>query len=141
MLDMVRLTIIVRRSIALGCCFIGLALPVGANDGGKNVTITENDNGQSIALRKGDVLVVKLSAQLGTGFGWQLAGSNKNNLEPVGSTETESPEKPVPGAVQRQVFRFRWKAAGSSDLELHYRRPWEKNVAPARTFRLTVHAE
>jgi predicted secreted protein len=37
-----------------------------------------------------------------------------------------------------QVFRFRAEARGAAALELEYKRPFEKDKAPARTVKLQV---
>jgi len=42
--------------------------------------------------------------------------------------------------VRRSALTLRFEAAsaGRTELELAYRRPWEKNVPPIETFKLTV---
>jgi predicted secreted protein len=39
------------------------------------------------------------------------------------------------------VFRFTAEAAGKVDLELIYKRPFEKDKPPARTYKLAVEIE
>ena len=51
---------------------------------------------------------------------------------PPGSTA------PVVGAPGTEVFTFRAVQAGRFDLLLEYRRSFEPNEPPARTFRVTV---
>jgi predicted secreted protein len=76
-------------------------------------TLSEKDNGRKIRLRKSDILVLKLQAQFGTGYSWQVAASNK-------------------------IFRFKAKQAGQVELELRYVRVWEKEAQALKTFRLKL---
>jgi predicted secreted protein len=42
------------------------------------------------------------------------------------------------GAGGTQALRFTAKSAGKVELKLGYARPWEKDMAPAKTFVVTV---
>jgi predicted secreted protein len=44
------------------------------------------------------------------------------------------------GAPVTQEFRLTAVSAGMASLSLEYRRPWEYNVAPAKTFNVKVNA-
>jgi inhibitor of cysteine peptidase len=102
------------------------------------VTVTDRDDRVDITLAAGQTLVVRLGVTLGAGFSWQVATNDARILKPAGPPRIEPPERPVPGAVEYQVFRFIARAHGPTVLELHYLRPWEKGVESARTYRVTV---
>ena len=123
---------------------VGLALlmpwenPAMANDG-KTVTVTEKDNGSKISLNKGDLLVVRLEAQSGTAYLWDIGKNDAAVLKPQGKREVEKPEKPVPGGKVTHVFRLKAAASGDSTLELNYRRPFDKEeTKSAKTFKISV---
>jgi inhibitor of cysteine peptidase len=107
----------------------------------KTVTVTEKEKDTTVTLNKGDVLVVKLSIQGGTGYTWVVAKKNAAVLKPMGKPETEKPDKPKPGGSLTMVFRFTAEAKGTSDLEMEYKRPFEKDKAPLKTFKLSVKVE
>ena len=44
----------------------------------------------------------------------------------------------MPGAPGHQSFKFNAISTGNDTIDLEYRRPWEKGVAPAKTFGLIV---
>ena len=111
--------------LPLGTCVEG----VTANQVAKTVTVTEKENDGKIKVGKGDTLVLKLPQQGGTGFTWVLAKNDKDKLKQVGKEETEKPAKPLPGGKVTRVFRFNATVAGTSELELHYKRPFEKDKA------------
>jgi predicted secreted protein len=58
----------------------------------------------------------------------------------VGTADYVAPASPPaePGAPGTMTFRFRAATAGTATLEFAYRRPFEMNVAPAKTVRYDV---
>jgi inhibitor of cysteine peptidase len=117
---------------------LAVAILAAAKDNPGSVTANETNNGQTIALQRGQVLVVSLNAQLGTGFGWHVVKYDRDNLKLRGGPQIEAPDRPGVGAPQPEIFRFEAKGDGSSVVQLDYKRAWEKNTPPAKTFRLTV---
>jgi inhibitor of cysteine peptidase len=105
---------------------------------GKTVTVTEKDGGGKVSLGKGDTLVVRVESQRSTGYIWKIVKNDGAVLKQSGPPEYEKTEKPLPGAKGIEIFRFRAEASGTSELELQYARPFEKDKAPAKTFKLTV---
>ncbi len=130
--------------------FIGLALLVmlscrsnGGDKQDKPATLTDRDSGKVTKLAKGDALVVKLPGTAGTGYSWKVAKNKVEVLAPDGEPEVKSDarnEKLV-GGPQSWVFKFKAAAAGTSELEIVYVRPWEKDKPPERTFKATVKVE
>jgi inhibitor of cysteine peptidase len=101
------------------------------------VTVTEKDNDSTVTIAKGDTLVIRLEAQLGTGYGWQVVKNDTARLKSLGEPLVE-PGQGLAGGVEHQVFRFGVLKSGSGTVELHYMRPWEKDVPPTKTYRITV---
>jgi predicted secreted protein len=116
-----------------------LGLTANAAYDGKTVTVTDKDNGGTVTLAKGDTLVVKVEGNAGTGYSWSVAKNDKSVLA-FQSQATERQDK-KPGGKFTAVFNFSAAAAGGSDIEMHYARPFEKDKAPARTFKLKVKVE
>lgn len=104
----------------------------------KTLILTDKDTGSSVKLAKGAFLEVKLPATAGTGFTWQIVKNNPEQLVLQGRSQIIRPEKKVIGGRQTQLFRFKAEWIGTSDLEIVYRRPFEKGKAPAKTFSVTV---
>ena len=110
---------------------------------GKTVTVTvkAKDKEGKVKLARGDTLEVRLPSNRTTGFSWQVAKIEKERLKAQGKPVYERPKKPLPGAGGVEVFRFTAEAAGKSELELIYKRPFEKDKPPAKTYKLTVEIE
>jgi inhibitor of cysteine peptidase len=102
------------------------------------VVVTDKDNEGQVSIAKGGTVVVRLPVTSGTGYSWALAQNGAPQLKPLGKSSMEKPKDLKPGATQIQVFHFTAATAGSTTLEFHYARPWEKNAAPAKTFQVRV---
>lgn len=101
------------------------------------LTLSETDDGRRIRLKKGDRLVIKLKAQFGTGYNWQLAANDQRRLAPTGQS-VDPPGKNDESGFETQTFRFRAKRNGEFELAFFYRRVWEKGVAPLKKIRLRI---
>ncbi len=99
---------------------------------------TEKDNGKEVTVPKGVNFIVSLEVTSGTGYGWTITKDGAPRLKLIGKPQIEKPKDSMPGATQRQVFRFQAVDSGLANLELRYERPWEKDKLPARTFTLKV---
>jgi inhibitor of cysteine peptidase len=106
----------------------------------RSVTLEEPDNGSQIFLTQGERLFVKLPSSPTTGYGWTVARNAVSVLQPVGDPRFEAPEKALPGASGYQIFEFRIVAGGASSLAMVYRRPFEKDQPPARTWAIFLSA-
>lgn len=102
------------------------------------ITLTEKDHGRRVFLPSSVRLVIRLEALPGTGYSWQIAKNTIDELELARAPFFEQAENPGVGGPVIQVFSFVRRNATSGELELQYRRPWEKDVAPEKVFRVTV---
>jgi len=105
------------------------------------VTVKDRDKEGKVNLARGDTLEVRLPSNRTTGFSWQVAKIEKDRLKSQGKPVYEVPKKPLPGAGGVEVFRFTAEAVGKTELELIYKRPFEKDKPPAKTYKLTVEIE
>ena len=102
------------------------------------VTISDQDNGKDIDLPQGATLLVKLTSNPSTGYSWAVKGDpSPLKLEKTSTKKGKQSSKKV-GAPGVQELRFVASSAGMASLTLEYRRPWEYNVAPAKTFSARV---
>ncbi len=105
---------------------------------GSPVTVTEQDAGTPVEMVKGQMLLVRLESNPTTGYQW-MVGGNPAPVEFVRSDFAADPHSKNPvGAGGTQTLQLVAKATGTAQLKLEYRRPWEKNVAPARTVTFSV---
>ena len=97
--------------------------------------ITAADAGKTVSLVVGGQLTVQLEAQPGTGCGWEADAASTPLLSFKGS---KSSGTNMPGGIEAQSLSFVARSAGEGNLKLVYRRSWEKDVAPAKSFSVAV---
>lgn len=103
----------------------------------ESITIGDQDAGKTVELKVGDTLVVSLDGNITTGFNWVPAPQDPVLLEQVGEAEA-TPDSDQLGAPGKIVLHFKAIAQGQTNLHLDYRRPWEEDTAPEKTFEVTV---
>ena len=106
----------------------------------RGILLEEPDSGSIIFLTQGDALSVKLPSNPTTGYAWSVASNAPSVLQPGGDPRFEPPPTPRPGASGFQTFDFRVSGGGAALLQLVYRRPFEKDAPPARTWSVFVAA-
>ena len=119
---------------------LSLALTATAA-GGKTVTLADEDlkkENVKVELAKGDKLQLKLAANPTTGFTWVIASKEDPALKSAGKPEYTADKKGKVGGGGTQVFTFTAEAAGETAVELHYKRPFEKDKEPAKTYKFKV---
>ncbi len=104
------------------------------------LTVTEADNGTAVDIKSGEILEVRLPAQLGTGFGWKVVSAGKN-LALRGEPEQVSGGGGKPGGPELQSFKFKAGEKGESELTLRYAEDWKKDTKPLKDFTLTVNVK
>ena len=130
------------RFSRITCLIIALCMAVAANGHSSTsasiVTVTEADNGKAVELNAGQTLQVKLASNPSTGYDWTLDG-DPSPLKLVKSFHQANKKTAgMPGAPQTTVFKLSAASAGAANVRLVYRRSWEYNVAPAKTFSVRV---
>lgn len=106
------------------------------------LTVTEHNNGDTVQVAPGTILILKLEAIPGTGYGWYADTAKSKYLITIGEPmflpkEIDSTGTAM-GAPAYQVIRYRAQKEGTEILELRYMRVWEKNKPPLKTFSITV---
>lgn len=94
--------------------------------------LTEAENGKDILLDQGDLLVVHLSSNRTTGYGWSVKSSKPGKLKLAGEpllNQAKSSHGLV-GAGGVEAWTFRAVGVGRTRLTFSYARPWEKGVSP-----------
>jgi inhibitor of cysteine peptidase len=122
------------------------AAPLAASQEGddKGVTITGGEKKEETAkakLVKGTILTIKLSGNPTTGFHWLLDKNDKEALPQQGKHKYEAAKEGAVGGGGTFTYVFKAEKVGSTELELVYKRPFEKDKVPARTFKVKVVVE
>ena len=106
----------------------------------RTLALSEADDGSRIYVVQGDVLTVRLPANVTTGYGWSAAQAAPGVLQSPEPPSYLPPAASLPGAAGTQTFTIPVIASGAGWLQLVYRRPFEKEAPPARTWSVFVAA-
>jgi inhibitor of cysteine peptidase len=82
---------------------------------------------------------IKLNANPSTGYKWG-ASYDKGFLTLLKESHQRDPSKPknYVGVGGVTTFTFRAIRSGETSINFRYKRPWEKEVAETRTFRIMI---
>ena len=89
----------------------------------------------SVEVRAEEQFAIALTGNPTTGYEWQ-ASVDARYIE-SGTREFE-PGGEAPGAGGREVFRFRARQAGETEIAFEYRRAWEREPVDVRRLRLLI---
>jgi len=121
--------------ILLICVVIGTSASACSAVG--EVNLDASDDGSQIELNQGRFLVINLEGNLTTGYTWEAAGFDAQILRQVGDVGF-TPDSGLIGSGGVQNLRFQAQQSGKTALELVYRRPWEIEVEPLKSFSVRV---
>jgi len=129
--------------VALLAALVVSPMLTGCMHHGAVRTVTDTDNGATIALGRHDVLEVILPGNPTTGYSWQTVNVNSWVLAPLKRpvyTPDSSGTNEAPRIGAGGTFRMTYEVVGkgTTPLELSYTRPWEPETNPNKTFKLTV---
>jgi inhibitor of cysteine peptidase len=96
----------------------------------------------SLKIYIGDKFIFSIESNPSTGYTWQVASGMNENVVKLNSQvfiEKPSTTTPAPvGVPGKDKFAFTATGAGQVAITLNYVRPWETDVAPARTQVISV---
>jgi inhibitor of cysteine peptidase len=100
--------------------------------------VSKSENGKQIEITKGELIRIQLPATPGAGYAWELTEIDEQILKQEGESQFQTADPNIVGGSEYQTFLLKAENTGRTNLELVYRRPWEKDVDPLETFTLTV---
>jgi len=101
------------------------------------VMLTEENDGDEIALRVGQEVHVLLTGNLTTGYTWETRDVDAARLHLTGEPEYTAASDAL-GSGGTFNFTFTAVAPGETELTLIYHRSFEQDVPPKRTFSVKV---
>ena len=107
-------------------------IPVTTLEPSDLIPLTESDNKRDVRSIPGNIIIIRLPINQGTGYTWQVVENDPNLVKML-----EQPTLEQIG-VQYKNFCFKAQSSGYGILEFHYLRPWEKNKPPLNVYRLSV---
>ena len=134
--------LILLATFAAGCAPAEIAQQstnaAHAKPASSDMVLSESDNGRDVDLTTSGALVVKLPSNPSTGYNWTVVGDPAPLKLQKSSFVHSKSKSGVVGSSDTAIFRLSASSAGLATLTLVYRRSWEYNVAPMKTFTVRV---
>lgn len=106
--------------------------------GAGTINLTEQNAGQTIQAWTGSEIVIQLPANPTTGYSWASTANPAPLVFEKSQYLADSRNEGVAGSGGTQLFQFAADVSGSAKITLEYRRSWEKDAPPAKTFSVTI---
>ena len=109
------------------------------NTAGYTKIITEDDNGKTFEITKGESFCIRLKENPSTGYSWQLSLSKGLKLlstEYYPPDSSKSSQKLIVGAAGLHSWEIKAIAEGNQQVKGIYRRSWERETGRKQTFKL-----
>ena len=106
----------------------------------RSLSLTEKDDGKTVTVTEGQNLVVKLQSNPTTGYRWKVVSTDRTFGYPSDERFLRNTDAVGSGGLQR----FSWKTksplsmVGEHSVKMEYKRSWETNASPAKTFSFKV---
>lgn len=101
------------------------------------LTLTQADNGRSIALQVGGTFTVSLDENPTTGFQWAI-DSNSGDLVKLQASEYVPAAGSGVGGGGQRILTFKGQRAGNGQLKLKLWREWQGDNSIAERFAVTL---
>jgi len=118
--------------ILAGACF------TGCSRSSLTITADKSYDGRTIDMHVGDGVKVSLAENPTTGYKWEFLAKPEPICVVVTDAYVPNTAIGTVGAGGVHNWEFRAVDKGNTKVSLVYRRPWEKDAAPAQTFTLTL---
>lgn len=121
------------RAIAVGLSWGAAAACHAEPKGAITTAILTEQSVDTMRVKPGAPVEIRLRAQPGTGFSWfpNASASMLSSMEPMR-------DDGAPGGWETQRFRFSTKRAGTYRLAFTYDQPWPGGIKAARSKSFTI---
>jgi len=103
----------------------------------QTVNVNETQNGSSVDLHKGDMLVITLDGNPTTGYQWEMLPNTDGFVEVQGEPDYKSGGNLV-GSSGQYSFSIKAVSEGSTRVDLKYYRSFETDIPPIQTFSVEI---
>lgn len=138
--------------LVLPLCGIFVLCSCGMDSGEKGAQDTEKiqqviidlgdgEGQKNLTLEKNQEFIIRLKGNPTTGYSWVYQATQDDRVAIPAGPERFSPAEGNDGKVGAGgyfEFPFKTVTPGEKKIVFIYRRPWEKDVEPARTAELTI---
>ena len=126
----------IKRVISIFICVTVLFSASGC--GSHKEILAELKGNKTLGIWIGQICRLEVESNPTTGYSWELSGDiDKGIVQEVGKYKYIRKSDLV-GGGGKQVYRLKGQKKGVANLILEYKRPWEKGIPPAKTYKVKI---
>ncbi len=103
------------------------------------ITLTKDDNGRIVNVKRGDVVTLQLEGNATTGYWWHFDDMDSDSVKLL--SESTKPASDLIGAPSMGLWRLAMLKAGTVEVTMRYYRMWEGKEKAVKTFSVTFRIE
>jgi inhibitor of cysteine peptidase len=128
-----------KRAVSAFSLMAGLILGSSCV-GPREISADLADNGSTLKISTGDTLRLELESNPSTGYLWVFGAPFDPELLVMVSEsyDREKDSDKRVGSPMKRIMTFKAVAPGRTGIKLDYKRPWERNEAPVKTYELLL---
>ena len=119
-----------------GCSSNTLNTDKGKDSMNAEKILQMKDSGTTVKMSSEEKFQIVLDANATAGYQWDITSSENPVVKLVDSDYKVNSD--LIGAGGRQIYNFAVSGKGKTELQIVYRRPWEKDTKPVKTFEITI---
>ncbi len=126
--------------------FVGVAM-ANETEKEKKIFVMSDVEETAIMVNGAGEFAIKIKSNPTTGYSWAVQEITPGDLVKFKQVKTEAPgdregsQPPLLGAPTYEILTFEALNPGKAEIQLKYRRPWEKDVASIKTHKVFVTIE
>jgi inhibitor of cysteine peptidase len=125
-----------RRIFSIIAFTLAIVPMAGCNSSQTKLTVL--NNGKTVNVKSGELIVVELEGNPSTGYTWEAKDLDASVLQQVGEIAFKSNNPGLVGAGGTLTLTYKALKTGTTDLQLVYHRPWETDVEPLSTYGVKI---
>ncbi len=103
------------------------------------VELTDQASGKTVELKCGERMTLVLESNPTTGYLWRFSAPYDEQVLVLCGDTYVSPASELMGAPGKRRLTFEAVNPGRTGIRLEYKRPWEQNAKPEKTFQLMIY--
>ncbi len=93
---------------------------------------------KEITLKRGEAIKLQLDSNRTTGYLWQLAKPIDEHVVKIIDSGYEATKTHLIGSGGKQYWKVKGINPGITEINLEYKRSWEKNIKPVKEKRFVI---
>ena len=102
-----------------------------------DITLSNADNGNTLTLKPGEKITLRLNENPLTGYRWSTPVLNSQILQLIGD-RFDVPNTDATGGSGQRILTFQANHLGQVSLNLKNKREWEDEASALESFNLTI---